>query len=422
MTLLAAALVVATIALVVARPRGMPESVVAGAAAVLTIGLGLVSLAQAGQVAAGTLGILGFFLGMMTITAVAEQAGVFAWAALWAGHLARGSGQRLLLALFGIGAVITVFLTNDATVLVLTPLVLALVRQLKLPPLAYVLACAWVANAASSMLPVSNPLNVVMLASFPVPLAAYIRYLALPTTVAVIAVYGLLRWRFRRDLARSFDDSALPAPETAVDDKRFFHFVTAALLAIAAAYVFASTVRAPLAAVALPGGALLVLGATALGKLDVRKLGSGISWSIFPFVTGMFVVIQGAENAGLTRQLATLLLAMPRLSPLLGSVGTVLLVAVAANLMNNLPVGLVMISALHQAAGPPPVLLYGTILGADLGPNVSVTGSLAGMLWLIMLRRGGLELSGWRYLRLGLTTTVPALIAAAVVLWGVTRL
>ena len=422
MILPAAALFVATIAMVVVRPRRVSEDAVAATAALLTIAIGLVSPAQAGQVAAGTLSILGFFLGMMAITAVVDQAGFFGWAAMRAAHIAGGSGQRLLLALFGVGVLITIFLTNDATVLVLTPLVLALVRQLKLPPLAYVLACAWVANAASSILPISNPLNVIMLASFPVRLPTYVRYLALPTVVATAATYAMLRWRFRRELAQGFDAQALPASNTAIHDQRFFRFVTVCLLAIAGAYVYASTVRAPLAEVALPGGALMAIGAQALGKLDVRKLSRAISWSILPFITGMFVVVQGAENAGLTRQLAALLLAMPRFNPLLGSIGTVLLVAAAANLMNNLPVALVMISALHQSAGPPAELLYGVILGADLGPNVSVTGSLAGMLWLIMLRRGGVELGGWRYLRLGLATTVPVLLIAGGVLWLTTRL
>jgi arsenical pump membrane protein len=419
---LTACLFVATVVLIVWRPGGLPEGAVAAAAALATIGLGLVTPGEAGQVAAGTLSILGFFLGMMAITAVAEQAGFFAWAALKAAHLAGGSGERLLLTLFGVGAVITVFLTNDATVLVLTPLVLALVRQLELPPLPYIVACAFVANAASSMLPISNPLNVIMLTSFPVPLPLYVRYLALPTVLAVAGSFALVRWRFRRELGRSFDAAILPPAGSAVADPRFFRFTLLALLAIAGAYMYASTIRASLAAVALPGGAMMVGGAVALRKLDLGRLARTISWSIFPFITGMFVVVQGAENAGLTRQLANGLLAMPRFNPLLGIVGAVLLVAGAANVMNNLPVALVMISALQQPPGPPPGLLFGALLGADLGPNISVTGSLAGMLWLIMLRRNGVDLSSWRYLRLGAGLTGPVLLLSGVALWAAIRL
>lgn len=415
------AIAAATIFLIILRPRGLPEGVSALLGGIASVVVGAVSPAQAGLVALGTLNILGFFLGMMAITALAEQAGFFAWAAGAAARLAGGSPRRLFLAVFLTGAVITIFFSNDATALALTPLVLLLTDRTGLPPLPYVFACAFVANVASTALPVSNPLNIIVLSSFPRSLGAFARFLGLPTALALAACYLLLRWLFRADLAGRFDPAALKAEPAECNAARF-RFTAAALGAIALAYLAAAALMLPLAAVALAGAGLLAAGHLALRSLDARRLGRQISWSIFPFVTGMFVVVQALENGGWTARVAQAVLAMPRLSPLLGSLGSVFLVGAAANAVNNLPIAVVMISTLRQAAGPPPVLLYGTILGADLGPCLSVTGSLAGMLWLIMLRRRGLNISGWRYLRAGAVVTPALLAVAAAGLWLTLRL
>ncbi|MHB8619876.1 MAG: ArsB/NhaD family transporter [Chloroflexota bacterium] len=417
-TLIALAVFAATTSLVLFRPLGLPEGVGAAIGAALTILFRLVTPRQAGQVAAGTLNILGFFLGMMAISAIADQAGLFEWAARLAARSARGSGRKLLLALFLIGSLVTVFLSNDATALVLTPLVLALVKRLGLRPLAYVYACTFVANAASTFLPISNPLNIIMLTSFPSSLPDFVRYLAVPTVVAVAGCYLLFGWVFRRDLAASFDVQLADQPAVEPACRPHFRFVAWSLAGVVLAYLAASFIQAPLAIVAVAGGTFLLAGSLALGRLNGRRLARDISWSIFPFVVGMFIVIQGLENAGLTAHLAAVILAMGRQNLLAGALGTTFLVALASNLVNNLPVAVLMISALHQAPAPTPLLFYGTLLGADLGPCLSVTGSLAGMLWLIILRRGGLNLTGWQYLRLGAVVTPVLLLASGVALWA----
>ena len=400
-----------TSGLVLARPKGLPEGYAALLGGIATVALGVVPPAQAIQVLQGTLPIMGFFLGMMAITAVAEQAGFFAWAANGAMHLARGSRLRLFVALFGIGAAVTVLFSNDATVLALTPLVLLLTERLHLPPLPYVVACAFVANAASTLLPMGNPLNIIVLTSFPQPLGEFVRYLALPALAAVVSSAWLLARIYRRDLSGTFE---LPDGES--PDPPGLRLSIGLLALIGAGYLAAAALAVPLAYVALSGGLLLMVSRGLAGRLDIGGMRRHISWTIFPFVAGMFVVIQGLENGGWTRQLAAALLATVHLNPALGAASAAGLVAVAANAVNNLPVAVVMVSALHQAAGPPPELLYGTLLGADLGPSLSVTGSLATMMWLMVIRRRGLHLSGWGYLRIGVLVTPPMLLLSALAL------
>lgn len=400
------------------RPFDLSEGLSALAGAALVLALGIVSPEQAGPLLAGTLPILGFFLGMMAITAAAEQAGFFEWLASGATRLSRGDPRRLFALLFLASAVVTVFLSNDATVLAMTPLVVTVSKQTRQPAAPYAFACVLVANLASTLLPMSNPLNVIMLTSFPRPLHEFVRYLALPTVVALLSAYAILRWRFRQDLQAG--SSCVPdQPST---DRPYLRFVAGALAAIAVAYLVAAAEGLPLAIVALAGAAMLLAGSAAFGRFRPRELAGRISWSVFPFVAGMFVVVQALENGGWTNELANLILAMPRLNPLLGTLGATFLVGLGANVVNNLPAAVVMASALHQTAGPPPELLYGSILGADLGPCLSVTGSLATMLWLMILRRQGIAMTAWRYLTVGLLVTPPVLALSAVALWAMLKL
>ncbi|MGH2469385.1 MAG: ArsB/NhaD family transporter, partial [Chloroflexota bacterium] len=172
--------------------------------------------------------------------------------------------------------------------------------------------------------------------------------------------------------------------------------------------------------VALAGGGLLLLGSAYFGALDLLRVVRGISWSIFPFIAGMFVVIQGVSNSGLSALLGAALLGLAHTSRLAGILGAAFSVGLVSNAVNNLPAAVLMISALHSGPSSS-VLLFGGLLGADAGPCLSITGSLAGILWLIILRRRGLDLSGWQYLKYGAFVTPPLLLAGSLVLWLTVR-
>lgn len=416
-----------TLLLVMLRPKGLTEAVAALIGGGLMLLLGRVQLGEAVQVLLAKWDVFLFFLGLMTIAAVADSAGFFDWAAALAMQLAKGSGLRLFLNVFILGAVISTFLSNDATALILTPVVYTLTTRLRLNPLPFMFACTFIADTASFTLPVSNPINILITGAFPQTqdLGAFLKHLLAASLVAIglnIVFFGLI---FRRQLPRQFkpEDMELPGKVIELKGRNYFRFVSICLGLIALGYVTASLVHLPLSFIGAAGGLILVAGAAFFKRLNWRRLSGEISWPIFLFIGGMFIVVQGVENTGLTREMGRLLVHTagdsPLLAVLLGTFGT----ALGANLINNVPMSLVMISALQQidlAAVPPAVhngLIYSSILGADLGPNLTTAGSLATVLWLLILRRKGVEVSPLQYFKLGVIVTPIMLLAGALTIW-----
>lgn len=399
----------ATLAVIMLRPFRVTEAMAAAGGAVLMLLAGYIGLGEAAGVLAGKWNIYGFFLGLMTISALADRAGIFDALAYYAARLARGSALRLYIAVFLVGVLITTFLSNDATALILTPLVYALVTRLRLPALPFMFACTFIADTASFVLPVSNPINILVLNMFGGDLGTFLRYLLLPAVFCVLFNIALFVWIFRRDLRLRYDESRV---ERALTDARFFRAAVVVLGLIAVGYVVASALSLPLSFVALGGSAVLLACAAFYRQLEWTRLRGEISWSLFVFISGMFLVVRGVEDLGLTAAFGRALLALAGTSQL----RAVLLVtggtALGANLINNVPMALVMTSALQAVqvpAGTHTGLIYATILGADLGPNLTTVGSLATILWVLILRRKGLEISTVQYFKLGIAV-VPVML------------
>ncbi len=417
-SLIGALIFVATLAAIMLRPYHLPEALAAAIGAAAMLVGGFVRPGEAAQVLAGELNIYGFFLGLMTISAIADQAGIFEVLATGVGRWAKGSARRLLLGVFLIGTAITAFLSNDATALILTPAVYALVTRLRVPVLPYMFACTFIADTASFLLPVSNPINVLILDSFGGGLGTFLRYLFVPALFCIALNVGAFLFLFRADLRRGYQVSDLSSTEP--PDRAFFRLTVAVLAVIAAAFVLASWVQVPLAFVALGGAAALLAGARYHGQLEWGRLRREIAWSLFVFITGMFLVVRGVESLGLTGRFGAELVALAGQSPLRASLLTAAGSALGANLINNVPMALVMISTLRSIGTTGPAhqgLIYASILGCDLGPNVTTVGSLATMLWLLILRRKGLEVSSVEYFKLGVLL-VPVMVAAgAILIW-----
>jgi arsenical pump membrane protein len=412
-------LFVVMLLLIMLRPYNLSEALVACGGALLVILGGFVRPLEAATVLAGEWNVFGFFLGLMAIAAIADSAGFFDAIALGAARWAGGSGLRLYLAVFAIGTLITAILSNDATALILTPVVYTLVTRLRLKVLPFMFACTFIADTASFLLPVSNPINILVLASYGGSLGQFLRYLLLPSLFCIGVNVLMFVWLFKRDLDLRFDQTILTQPERTPSERRFLRFVVSGLGLIALGYIVASLLEAPLSWVALGGAAGLIAGAVALGQMRWCRFAREISWPIFGFIAGMFVVIRAVEASGLTAAFGRLLLASastPLWSVVRATVGT----ALGANLINNVPMALVMTSAIRtQVAVPPDVKLgvvYATIFGADLGPNLTTVGSLATMLWLLILRRKGLDISSREYFKLGLTVVPLMLLGGALLI------
>jgi arsenical pump membrane protein len=399
---------------VIIRPFDWPEAVWAVTGAALLVLSGLLSPADALAGVVSGADVYLFLAGMMLLAEVARFEGLFDWLAAVAAIWAKGSASRLFTLIYIVGTVVTVFLSNDATAVVLTPAVAAAVKAAKARrPLPYLLICAFVANAASFVLPISNPANLVVYGSRMPALMDWLpRYLP-PSVLAVVATYLTLRWTQRADLRQPLA-TALPRPRLAAGGK-------AAALGIAVtavALLTASTLDIPLGLPTAIAGTLtaaFVLIRTRTAPWPVVK---DISWGVLPLVAGLFVLVRALDQTGLIEVLS---------APLRGDAASNVqtgwaagaTVALVSNLVNNLPAGLVAGAAV-KSANAPDVVTRAILIGVNLGPNLSVTGSLATILWLAALRREGQHVGAVAFLRLGFVVMPPALVLAlaAALVWG----
>lgn len=404
----------ATLLGVMVRPRALSEAWVALLGALAMLLVGILPLSAIAPTLAREWNVYGFFVGLMLIAFFAEQAGVFQALALQAARWADGSVRRLYLAVFVLGALITAVLSNDATALILTPVVWTLASRLKLPALPFMFACTFIADTASALLPVSNPINILVLTRFDRGLLEYWAYLLAPSLLCIAWNIGLFAWIFRRDVRGSYDVALLDG--LALADPTLYRRTLIGLGVIALGYVGGSLWRAPLSLVALAGAALLAAISWRSGGLKPRRAARELSPALFGFISGMFLVVRAIEQLGWTERFGASLLRAGG-----GGLEQIALAvfgsAFGSNMINNVPMALVMTSALEHLPSAPPALIYGVMFGADLGPNLTIVGSLATMLWLVILRRKGLEISALQYFKLGALFVLPSLAIGTLWMW-----
>lgn len=398
----------AAIALMLLRPWRVSEAVWISAGAALLVATRLISGHAALRAVNKGTGVYLFLIGMMLLAEIARQEGVFDWIAARAVRRAHGSSQRLFFLVYATGVGVTALLSNDATAVVLTPAILAAVRRARVTPAPFLLACALVANAASFVLPMSNPSNLIVFGHHMPVLSQWLRIFLLPALAAIGTTYIVLRFLLRRELAAQAD-----CPEDRAALTPAGKLALAGLVLAAAVLLVASGLGVrlgiPTCAVAIAALVLVSFRNRAIFKTALR----GISWSILPLVAGLFVLIEAMESAGLLRWLEEgfgWLAHQPRVAADLISAGGA---ALLANLMNNLPVALAGGATLRVA----PRLTHAVLLGVNLGPNLSVTGSLATILWLIALRREGIRITRKDFLKTGLVVMPIALVLSVITLW-----
>ncbi|KAF4557252.1 arsenic transporter [Pseudomonas asiatica] len=391
---------------VILRPWRVPEYVWAVGAAVLLTAFGLVPLPTAlGAVAEGG-DVYLFLIGMMVLAELARQEGLFDWLAMYAVQHARGSGQRLFDLVFLVGVLVTVFLSNDATAVVLTPAVYAACRAAKAEPLPYLFICAFIANAASFVLPISNPANLVVFGSQMPPLLDWLRQFTLPSLAAIGLTYLVLRLaqrkQIRQPLATIIDMQPLSSGARLC---ALGIVLTGALLLLTSALDRQLGLPTFCAGIATAG---LIHLRQRRNPMPVLK---GVAWGVLPLVAGLFVLVEAVAQTGVIEHLAHGLAALARSSETQASWSAGVVAAIAGNLMNNLPTGLIAGSVGH-IVDLPARTTAALLIGVDLGPNLSITGSLATLLWLVAVRREGEHVGALDFLRLGALVMPPALIGA----------
>lgn len=397
---------------VVIRPFGWPEAMWALTGAILLTAFGLIGYSDAWAGIAKGLDVYLFLTGMMLLSELARQEGLFDWLASVATSQAKGSPKRLFVLTYAVGVVTTVFLSNDATSVVLTPAVYAASRAANVKnPIPYLLICAFIANAASFVLPISNPANLVIFGNGDMPpLSLWLAIFTLPSIAAIVVTFLALYWTQRSALAGVTITSA-PKATLSVSAR-----LTGIAITVTAVIMLASsTLGWDLGMPTFVAGVLATISILVVERKSPVTLLRNISWSVLPLVGGLFVIVAAIEQTGVVEWLARQLSGFASNGQNVAIVGAGVVVALVSNVINNLPAGLLAGEVVH-AANVGHTMSAAVLIGVDLGPNLSVTGSLATILWLNALRREGLYVSAWQFLRLGMVVMTPALVCSLVIL------
>ena len=406
--------VAVSIALMLTRPRGISEVWWISGGALLLISLRLVPLKLAGQAVAKGTDVYLFLIGMMLLSELAREQGVFDWVSSVAVRGAQGSCSRLFLSVYGVGTLVTIFMSNDATAVVLTPAILAAVRKANVSPLPYLFVCALIANAASFVLPISNPANLVVFHTGMPPLGRWLADFGVPSLLSIIVTFLVMRILFRDELCKSI--------ECEVDEVNLSGNGKLVLVGLALMIAVLLTASAMKKDLGLPTclAALVITGIISVkSRSNPIKLAREISWATLLLVAGLFVMVDAVESQGALNLTQQWLAWASSLGQSTGAMIVGFAVGIANNIVNNLPLGLIAGGTI-QAAHTKGLMANVVLIGVDLGPNLSVTGSLATILWLLALRKdsGGdaerekLDVSFWKFLKVGAVAMPVALFAA----------
>ncbi|MCC8936139.1 arsenic transporter [Bradyrhizobium sp. Arg68] len=389
---------------VIARPWNLPEYIWAVTGAISLIAFDLLPWRDAVTAAGKGTDVYFFLIGMMLLAEVARKEGLFDWLAEQAVIHSRNSASQLFSIVYAVGTLVTIFLSNDATAVVLTPAVYAATRTAKVEPLPYLFACAFIANAASFVLPISNPANLVLFGARMPTLLEWLHHFLLPSIAAVAATFIMLRISLRNSLLGGVDE--LEGERAGLT--RNAAIVAAGIGATALVLLAVSAFGLDLGIPTFACGAVVTAIVLLLGRKSPLSVARDISWSVLPLVAGLFILVEGLNRTGVLPTLAEELRRAAVLSPHGASWGAGIITAMASNLINNLPMGLIAATT-TQTAQVSHYTIGAVLIGVDLGPNLSVTGSLATILWLIALRREGEHVGALRFLRLGVLVMPPAL-------------
>tara|TARA_Y100001937_G_scaffold19090_1_gene26393 strand:+ start:633 stop:1916 length:1284 start_codon:yes stop_codon:yes gene_type:complete len=414
--LIAAAIFVFTLMLVIWQPRGLGVGWSASLGALLALLAGVVSLGDIPTVWQIVWNATATFIAVIIISLLLDEAGFFAWAALHVARWANGSGTRLFAFSILLGAGVSALFANDGAALILTPIVISMLLALRFSPastLAFVMAAGFIADTASLPLVVSNLVNIVSADYFDLGFARYAAVMVPVNLVSVAATLGMLWLFFRRDIPAQYAVASLPAPREAIRDPRTFFVGWIVLLVLLLGLFALEPLGVPISAIAAVCAAVLFAIAARGRHIATGKVLREAPWQVVIFSLGMYLVVYGLSNAGLTASLTGLLERFAQYGVWGAALGTGLLSALLSSIMNNMPsvlIGALAIDASQASGAVREAMIYANVIGCDLGPKITPIGSLATLLWLHVLARKGIRVTWGYYFRVGIVLTLPILL------------
>ncbi len=404
-----------TLVLVIWQPRGLGIGWSASLGAVIALVLGVVQLSDIAVVWGIVWNATATFVAVIIISLLLDEAGFFEWAALHVARWGGGRGRLLFAFIVLLGAAVSALFANDGAALILTPIVMAMLIALGFTPaatLAFVMAAGFIADTASLPLIVSNLVNIVSADFFNIGFNDYAAVMVPVNVAAVLASLIVLMLYFRRGIPATYDVTQLKAPSAAIKDRATFGAGWVVLVLLLVGFFGLEPLGVPVSAVAAVGAALLLAVAARGHVISTRKVLRGAPWQIVVFSLGMYLVVYGLRNAGLTDRIAGLLNIFAQSGVWGAAMGTGFLTALLSSVMNNMPtvlIGALSIDASSATGVVKEAMIYANVIGCDLGPKITPIGSLATLLWLHVLAKKGTTIAWGYYFKVGIVLTVPVL-------------
>ena len=422
---IAAIIFLLTLIFVIWQPKGLGIGWTATIGAMLAIMTGVIGMDDIPVVWDIVWNATFAFIAIIIISLLLDEAGFFKWIALHVARFAKGNGHRLFAFIILLGAVVSAFFANDGAALILTPIVIAILTALRFSPattLAFIMAAGFIADTASLPLVVSNLVNIVSADFFKVPFDRYALVMVPVNLVSVLASLVVLYGFYRKDIPNAYALEWVDEPNSAITDKATFTTGWVVLAALLFGFFVFEPMGVPISVIAGLGALVLLIVAYMGKKLSIMPVVKNAPWQIVIFSLGMYLVVYGLKNAGLTDYLATLLQGLEQQGLLVATVGTGFLSAILSSVMNNMPTVLIQALAIDGAHITSPMIkeamVFANVIGCDLGPKITPIGSLATLLWLHVLATKNIKVSWGYYFKVGMILTIPVLLATLVALAG----
>ena len=416
MMLTAVLIFVFTLVLVIWQPRGLGIGWSASLGAVVALLFGVVHLADIPVVWNIVWNATATFVAVIIISLLLDEAGFFEWAALHFARWGGGKGSKLFAFIVLLGAAVSALFANDGAALILTPIVMAMLVALGFSPaatLAFVMAAGFIADTASLPLIVSNLVNIVSADFFKIGFNEYAAVMVPVNIAAVLSSLAVLMLFFRRDIPATYNLAQLKRPADAIRDIATFRAGWVVLILLLLGFFALEPLGVPVSVVAGVGAAVLLAVAARGSAISTRKVLHGAPWQIVVFSLGMYLVVYGLRNAGLTDDIASLLNIFAQGGVWGAAMGTGILSALLSSVMNNMPtvlIGALSIDASSASGAVKEAMIYANVIGCDLGPKITPIGSLATLLWLHVLARKGTTIGWGYYFKVGIVLTLPVLV------------